>query len=91
MRLHYQVRLAQDGRLTAAFDDSRARGEPLVCRVGAGQLVAGLDDALPLMSKGELARVTVPPARGYGSRGFPPIVAPDAVVVYDIEVLAIEM
>jgi len=91
VRLHYTARLSQDGTLSAAFDDSRARGEPVVCRVGAGQLVAGLDDVLPLLSKGALARVTVPPMRGFGGRGFPPIVPPDAVVVYEVELLAVEL
>ena len=91
VRLHYVARLSQDGVLSTAFDDSRARGEPVVCRVGAGQLVAGLDDALPLMTKGQLSRVTVPPMRGFGARGFPPIVPPDAVVVFEVELLAVEI
>ena len=91
VRLHYTARLSQDGALSAAFDDSRARGEPVVCRVGSGQLVAGLDDALPLMSKGELARVNVPPTRGFGARGFSPIVPPDSVLVYEVELLAVEL
>jgi len=138
VRVHYTAQISADGVLSQPFDDSRARGEPLVCRVGTGQLVAGLDDALPLMSKGQLARITVPrvrarapprasvlvrrracscaclyacnervhgdaskltspllpprrPMRGYGGRGYPPIVPPDAVIVYVVEVLAIEI
>lgn len=126
VRIHYTARLSADGVLSQPFDDSRARGEPLVCRVGTGQLIAGLDDALPLMSKGQLSRITVPrvprahfcpacacecaaideradakrplrstlprrPMRGYGGRGFPPIVPPEAVLVYEVDLLAIEI
>ena len=29
--------------------------------------------------------------RGYGGRGFPPIVPPDAVLVYEVDLLAIEI
>jgi len=29
--------------------------------------------------------------RGYGGRGFPPIVPPDAVLVYEVDLLAIEL
>jgi FK506-binding protein 1 len=90
VRIHYSAHLNLDGRVSAPFDSSAARGTPLVCRVGASQLVAGLDDALPLMSKGERSRLTVPPARAYGPRGFPPIIPPDSVVVYDVEMLAVD-
>ncbi len=75
---------------TEPFDSSRSRALPEVCRLGAGALVPGLDMALPTLSKGTRAEIVVPPHRGYGQRGFPPIVPPEAVLIYDLELLAIE-
>lgn len=88
--MHYEARLKIDGHITDKFDSSRAHGEPLVCRLGAGQLISGLELALPRTSKGATVIVEVPPLKAYGQRGYPPIVPPDAVVVYEIEILAIE-
>ncbi len=90
VRCHYEVRIKLDGVLTAAVDSSRARGAPHVARVGTGQLVPGLDALLPQLSKGAHVSVEVPPGRAYGATGYPPIVPPGSVVVYDLELLAVE-
>jgi FK506-binding protein 1 len=90
VRLHYEARLvAAAGVLAPPFDSSRVRDAPVVVRVGAGALVSGLETALLAIPRGARAEVTVPPAKAYGARGYPPIVPPDAVIVYDVEVLAI--
>ena len=47
------------------------------------------DEVLPHMSKGEKARIIVPPALAYGERGYPPIIPPNAKVIYEIELLSI--
>jgi FK506-binding protein 1 len=85
-RLHFSVRLATGG---APFGSSRMTG-PLILRQGVGQVVAGLDDALLYISKGELVEVTVPPGRAFGARGYPPTVPPDTALIYELELLAIE-
>lgn len=41
------------------------------------------------MSKGEKARITVPPELAYGDRGYPPIIPSNAKVVYEIELLSL--
>lgn len=91
VRMHYNASLLLDGVESPPFDSSHARNEPLVVRVGTSQLVAGLDDALPLVSKGELCKIKIPPGRAYGSRGYPPIVPSEAVIVYEIDMLAIDI
>ena len=61
VRIHYKGTLS-DG---AVFDSSEGR-EPLEFTVGAGQIIPGLDKALPGMSEGDEKSVTVPAAEAYG-------------------------
>lgn len=39
---------------------------PLVVKIGAGQMIKGLDEALVGVEKDESKTITVPPERGYG-------------------------
>lgn len=61
------VRLHYTGTLTTGetFDSSAGR-DPLEFVVGSGQIIPGLDKAIPGMSVGEKKVVEVPFAEGYG-------------------------
>ena len=61
VRIHYKGTLS-DGRI---FDSSEGR-EPLEFQVGSGQIIPGLDKALPGMAVGEKKVVEVPAAEAYG-------------------------
>jgi peptidylprolyl isomerase len=59
--IHYTGKL-DDG---TQFDSSEGR-EPLSFQVGAGQIIPGLDKALPGMTEGDTKEVTVPAEEAYG-------------------------
>lgn len=61
VRIHYTGRLA-DG---STFDTSEGR-EPLEFTVGSGQIIPGLDSALPGMSVGDTKKVEVAADEAYG-------------------------
>ncbi|KUJ80358.1 peptidylprolyl isomerase [Ruegeria marisrubri] len=61
VRIHYTGTLL-DGK---TFDSSEGR-DPLEFVVGSGQIIAGLDSALPGMVLGEKKRVEVPCVEAYG-------------------------
>jgi len=63
VRIHYTGTLA-DGTV---FDTSEGR-EPLEFTVGSGQIIPGLDKALPGMSEGDTKRVTAVAEEAYGPR-----------------------
>ena len=48
------------------FDSSRERGQTLSFVVGAGQMIAGFDNAVRGMMVGEIKTVTLPPEEAYG-------------------------
>mmetsp|Transcript_31939 Transcript_31939/g.83406 ORF Transcript_31939/g.83406 Transcript_31939/m.83406 type:complete len:119 (-) Transcript_31939:147-503(-) len=60
------------------FDSTKRRGKPLRFIVGRGQVVPGWEIAVMKMREGETARVTIPPEFGYGKKGFPGLIEPDA-------------
>ena len=92
IRVHYEVRLLQpDGSLSPHFDSSRARGVPFDFQLGAGFAVPGLEEALLRMSRGERALVAVPPARAFGKLGAPPFVPPGATLVFDVDLIAVQV
>ncbi|MBI6628871.1 FKBP-type peptidyl-prolyl cis-trans isomerase [Pontibaca salina] len=61
VRIHYTGTL-QDG---TTFDSSEGR-DPLEFQVGSGQIIPGLDVAMPGMSVGEKKTVEVPCDQAYG-------------------------
>ncbi|WP_167285078.1 FKBP-type peptidyl-prolyl cis-trans isomerase [Marilutibacter alkalisoli] len=85
VRVHYTGTLL-DGTV---FDDSTARGEPVVFPLE--QVVPGWSEGLTLMPVGSKYRLWIPSELGYGEMGTPggPI-APNATLVFEVELLGIE-
>ncbi|MEZ4394820.1 MAG: FKBP-type peptidyl-prolyl cis-trans isomerase, partial [Polyangiales bacterium] len=86
-----QVSLHYTGSLTngAVFDSSRSR-EPFRVRLGQGRLIAGFERGVRGMRVGEVRRVTIPPALGYGERGHPPTIPANATLIFEIELIGVE-
>jgi len=84
VKTHYRGRLV-DG---TEFDSSYKRNEPAVFPVN--QVIPGWTEALQLMKVGEKWQLAIPSELAYGERGSPPVIGPNAVLVFDIELLGIE-
>ena len=59
-------------------------------RLGRRDVIAGLGYAIRGMKVGGRRRVRVGPHLAYGSRGVPGVVPPDAVLVFDVELLEVK-
>ncbi|MGB3617769.1 MAG: peptidylprolyl isomerase [Catalinimonas sp.] len=62
VRVHYTGRL-HDG---TTFDSSIPRNEPLEFKVGAGQMIAGFDQAVQGMTIGDTKEAQIPAEQAYG-------------------------
>jgi FKBP-type peptidyl-prolyl cis-trans isomerase FklB len=68
------------------FEESAA-GKPANIKVTP--LVAGLKEAIKLMSVGAKWQIYIPSELGFGSAGKPPKVGPEATLIYDLELLGV--
>ncbi|KFM24526.1 Peptidyl-prolyl cis-trans isomerase FKBP16-3, chloroplastic [Auxenochlorella protothecoides] len=77
----------------AVFDSSLDRGAPYIIRVGAGQIVAGLDEGLQSMKLGGVRRLYVPGLlafpKGLSAAAGRPRVPPASPVVFDVSLVMI--
>jgi len=84
--VHYKGQLA-DGTV---FDSSYKRNQPLDFQVGVGQVISGWDEGIQLLHVGDKARFVIPSDLGYGSRGAGGAIPPDAVLVFDVELVDVK-
>ena len=86
LTVHYTGRLENGTK----FDSSVDRGTPFRFTLGAGQVIRGWDEGFLGMKIGEKKTLTIPPEKGYGPRGSPPAIPPNATLVFDVELLGIQ-
>lgn len=71
------------------FDSSVDRGEPYSFTLGRKQVIAGWDEGVALMKKGEKRQFIIPSDLAYGDRGHPAGIPPKATLIFDVELLDI--
>jgi peptidylprolyl isomerase len=71
------------------FDSTYKRGKPFGFPLGSGQVIKGWEEGVRNMRPGGKRRLVVPPQLGYGEQGIPPLVPPNATLVFDIELLRV--
>lgn len=81
--VHYKGTLV-DG---TEFDSSERRGMPATFPVGG--VIPGWTEALQLMKEGAKWQLFVPSALAYGERGAAPVIEPNSVLVFDVELVKV--
>ncbi len=83
VKTHYKGTLI-DG---TEFDSSYTRGEPATFALQG--VIKGWTEALQLMKPGAKWKLFLPPDLGYGRRGSPPKIGPNATLVFEVELLEV--
>jgi peptidylprolyl isomerase len=68
------------------FDSSRKHGDkPVTFELGG--LIEGWQRGIPGMKPGGVRKLVVPPALGYGRKGSPPDIPPNATLIFEVELV----
>jgi FKBP-type peptidyl-prolyl cis-trans isomerase len=85
LEVHYSGWLANGGvKFDSSIDD-----RPFTFRLGTGDAIKGWDEGLLGMKVGGRRRLVIPPELGFGKQGVGSVVPPNAVLVYEFELLAV--
>ncbi|MBS0606057.1 MAG: FKBP-type peptidyl-prolyl cis-trans isomerase [Parachlamydiales bacterium] len=85
VKIHYRGSFI-DGRV---FDSSYQRGQPVLFPLN--RVIAGWSEVLQLMQVGDKWEVYIPPYLAYGENGFGPEIGPNTALVFEIELLGINV
>jgi peptidylprolyl isomerase len=84
--------LNTNGTLGTEFDSNTnsAFGHvtPFSFTLGAGQVIAGWDEAFALLPVGTVATLIIPPSLGYGSAGSGTTIPANSILVFDVTVVS---
>ncbi|MBY0460535.1 MAG: FKBP-type peptidyl-prolyl cis-trans isomerase, partial [Gemmataceae bacterium] len=69
------------------FDSSWKPDRDGPLRRPLGGLVKGWQEGVPGMKVGGVRKLVIPPELGYGRDGSPPVIPPNATLVFEIELL----
>jgi FKBP-type peptidyl-prolyl cis-trans isomerase len=84
--VHYKGQLL-DGTV---FDSSYKRKQPIDFKVGIGQVIPGWDEGILLLKVGDKARFVIPSDLAYGARGAGGVIPPNAVLIFDVELMDVK-
>ncbi|MBK0404535.1 FKBP-type peptidyl-prolyl cis-trans isomerase [Adhaeribacter sp. BT258] len=85
VKVHYIGRFLNGSK----FDSSYDKNSPFTLTVGKTGVITGWTKGLQLMTEGETMRFYIPSGQAYGPRGSSGSIPPNAVLVFDINVLQI--
>jgi len=70
------------------FDSSKGR-QPYQLTLGRHEVIQGWDEGLAGMKQGGKRELIIPPDLGYGKRGFPGAIPPDATLFFEVEMVKV--
>ena len=69
------------------FDSSVERDQPFSFQLGQGMVIRGWDEGITYFNKGAKGKIYIPSSLGYGPSGAGGVIPPNAVLIFEIEVL----
>jgi FKBP-type peptidyl-prolyl cis-trans isomerase len=71
------------------FDSNRDSKEGMAFTLGTGDVIKGWEEGLQGMRPGGRRMLVIPPALGYGERGYPGVIPPGATLVFDVMLVSV--
>jgi FKBP-type peptidyl-prolyl cis-trans isomerase FkpA len=85
--VHYRGTLVSNGE---QFDSSYDRNRAFTFKLGGGQVIEGWDKGLAGMKEGGKRVLIIPPEKGYGEMGSPPVIPGNATLKFEVELLSVQ-
>ena len=83
VKVHYAGRLVNGKE----FDSSYKRGQPIEFPLNA--VIGGWSEGVQLMQEGAKYEFVIPSQLGYGARGAPGAIPPNATLIFDVELIKV--
>ena len=87
--MNYTGRLEDGTVFDSNVDPKFQHTEPFAFILGSGQVIPGWDKGIVGMKVGEKKTLTIPPEDAYGAGGVPPVIPPNATLIFEVELLEI--
>ena len=87
IKVHY-IGTLEDG---TKFDSSYDRGEPFSFQIGLRQVIEGWEQGLLGMKVGGKRTIFIPSELGYGERGAGDLIPPNANLIFDVEIIDVQL
>ena len=83
VKVHYTGWLIDGTKFDSSFD----AGKPFEFALGVGAVIHGWDEGIETMHVGGKRKMIIPPGRAYGTRGYGNRVPPNAILIFEVELL----
>ena len=86
---HFKVHVNYRGTLVdgTEFDSSFKRKKPFIFQIGLRQVIEGWEKGLMGMKVGGKRTLKIPPELAYGKNGAGDLIPPNAILIFDIEIV----
>jgi FKBP-type peptidyl-prolyl cis-trans isomerase FkpA len=85
------IKVHYTGWLTSGkkFDSSVDAHQPFALTLGRGDVIKGWDEGIAGMKVGGKRQLRIPPDLAYGAQGYPGAIPPNATLIFDVQLLAV--
>jgi FKBP-type peptidyl-prolyl cis-trans isomerase len=85
------IKVHYTGWLTSGkkFDSSVDAHRPFDLTLGKGEVIKGWDEGIAGMKVGGKRQLRIPPDLAYGAQGYPGAIPPNATLIFDVQLLAV--
>jgi FKBP-type peptidyl-prolyl cis-trans isomerase len=91
LTVDYVGALYKNGKVfDASWSHGGPKGVPFQFQLGVGDVIKGWDEGVVGMRVGGRRELIIPPSLGYGKKGSPPSIPPNATLIFVIDLLAVK-